>query len=142
MGIIKKESYIKPSEVMDVDWIYAERKKGKYPIPTRKSGKWLVFVEDRNVDELWKKIKGAVEEGKLGCSAKAATAEHKSPTGKSGKVICVYTYDWTDQKDVRRIREELRNLGIVNKISYKADEDTLSGKYRKAGHKKISKYYE
>jgi len=40
------------------------------------------------------------------------------------------------------VREELRNLDITNKIPYKADEDTLSGKYIVRGHTKISKYYE
>jgi hypothetical protein len=133
----------KPSEVTDVYWIYAKREKGKYPKPTPRSGKWLIFVDPENVDEVWAKIKKAVEEGKLGDSAKVATAKPNPLAGKSdAKVICVYTYDWTDEKDVKRIREELRKLGITNKISYKADEDTLSGKYRITGHRKISKYYE
>ena len=133
----------KPSEVTDVYWIYAERKKGKYPKPTSRSGKWLIFVDPKNVDEVWAKIKEAVEEGKLGDSAKVATAKQNPLAEKSNaKVICVYTYDWTDEKDVRRIREELRKLGITNKIPYKADEDTLSGKYRMKGHARMSKYYE
>jgi len=132
----------KPSEVTDVYWIYAVRKRGKYPKATSRSGKWLIFVDPENVDEVWAKIKKAVEEGKLGDSAKVLTA--KSPlVGKSkAHVICVYTYDWTDENDVKRIREELRKLGITNKISYKADEDTLKGKYRITGHRRISKYYE
>ena len=131
----------KPSQVTDAYWIYAKRRKGKYPKPTLKSGKWLVFVNERDVDEVWAKLKKATEEGKLGSSAKVATAK-PSPLGESGKkVICVYTYDWEDEKDVKRIREELRKLGITNKIPYKSDEDTLSGKYRATGHTKISKYY-
>jgi hypothetical protein len=133
----------KPSEVTDVYWIYAKREKGRYPKPTIKSGKWLVFVAPKNVDEVWAKIKKATEEGKLGNDAKVATAKPNPLAGKSrAKVICVYTYDWTDEKDVKRIREELRKLGVVNKIPYKADEDTLSGKYQVTGHTKISKYYE
>ena len=136
-------SDVKPSEVTDVYWIYAERKKGKYPKPTSRSGKWLIFVDPKNVDEVWAKIKEAVEEGKLGDSAKVATAKQNLLAGKSNaKVICVYTYDWADERDVRRIREELRKLGITNKIPYKADEDTLSGKYRMKGHARLSKYYE
>lgn len=136
-------SEAKPSEVTDVYWIYAMRKKGKYPDPTPRSGKWLIFVDLKNVDEVWAKIKKAVEEGKLGDSAKVSTAKPKPLAGKSNaKVICVYTYDWTDEKDVKRIREELRELGIRNKIPYKTDEDTLSGKYRITEHGRISKYYE
>ncbi len=133
----------KPSEVTDVYWIYAERKRGKYPKATPRSGKWLIFVDPENVDEVWAKIKKAVEEGKLGDSAKVSTAKPNPLAGKSkAHVICVYTYDWTDEKDVKRIREELRKLGITNKIPYKADEDTLKGKYRITGHRRISKYYE
>jgi hypothetical protein len=132
----------KPSEVTNIYWIYAERKKGKYPKP-RRSGKWLIFVDPKNVDEVWAKIKKATEEGKLGDDVKVATAKPNPLAGKSGaNVICVYTYDWTDEKDVKRVREELRKLGVVNKIPYKSDEDTLSGKYRVTGHTKISKYYE
>jgi len=144
----KREKFLpysdaKPSEVIDVYWIYAMRKMGKYPKSTPRSGKWLIFVDPENVNEVWAKIKDAVEEGKLGNSAKVSTAKPNPLAGKSdAKVICVYTYDWTDEKDVKRIREELRKLGITNKIPYKADEDTLSGKYRLTGHRRISKYYE
>ena len=102
-----------------------------------------IFVDPENVDEVWAKIKKAVEEGKLGDSAKVSTAKPNPLAGKSrAHVICVYTYDWTDENDVKRIREELRKLGITNKIPYKADEDTLKGKYRITGHRRISKYYE
>lgn len=135
--------YVKPSEVTEVYWIFAERKEGKYPLPTLNCGKWLVFVDVERVDETWSKIKKATEKGKLGNSTKVATAKpNQFATNPDTKVICVYTYDWTDENDVKRIREELRKVGITNKIPYKADEDTLSGKYRVRGHTKISKYYE
>lgn len=133
----------KPSEVTDAYWIYAERKKGRYPKPSQRSGKWLVFVDVKNIDEVWTRIKKATEEGRLGDSVKVATAKpNPNATNPDTKVICVYTYDWTDEKDIKRVREELRKLGITNKIPYKADEDTLSGKYRIRGNTRISKYYE
>lgn len=133
----------RPFKVTDVYWIYAKRERGRYPKSTQKSGKWLVFVDVKNIDEVWAKVKKATEEGKLGGSAKVATAKpNPNATNTDTKVICVYTYDWTDEKDVRRVREELRKLGITNKIPYKADEDTLSGKYRVRGDTSISKYYE
>jgi hypothetical protein len=46
-----------PSEVDEVYWIYAERKKGEYPKSTARSGKWLIFVEREKVDDVWFKIK-------------------------------------------------------------------------------------
>ena len=119
------------------------RKIGKYPKSKGKSGKWLVFVDVNNIDEVWQQIKNATENGKLGGSAKVATAkQNPNATNLDTKVICVYTYDWTDEQDVRRVREELRTLGILKKIPYKTDEDTIIGKYSVKGNKRISKYYE
>lgn len=108
-----------------------------------KSGKWLIFANIGEVDEVWAKIKKATEEGKLGGNAKVATAKpNPNATNQSARVICVYTYDWADEKDVKKVRQQLRKLGITRKISYKTDADTLNGKYSVRGDKGISKYYE
>ena len=132
-----------PSKVADVYWIYAKRKIGGYPKVTTRSGKWLIFVNTERPDTIWRKIKYATENGKLGYESKTATAKPNSLAGKSRqKVVCVYTYDWTDEEDVKRIREELRKLGIVWKIPYKTDQDTENHKYRLTTHQRISKYYE
>lgn len=134
-----------PSEATNGYWIFASRRKGKYPKPSPRSGKWLIFVNIKDICEVWAKIRKATEEGKLGAEAKVSTAKSKPADigyKKDEHVICVYTYDWTDEKDVERIREELRKLGITNKIPYKADEDTGKGRYAARGHKRISKYYE
>ncbi|MBU2573155.1 MAG: DUF1917 domain-containing protein [Elusimicrobia bacterium] len=133
----------KLSQITDAYWIYAERKTGQYPEATDRSGKWLIFVPLQNIDAVWERIKTATEEGRLGDSAKVATARpNPNATDSTKKVICVYTYDWQDKEDVMRIRKELRAIGIVWKIPYKSDEDTDAGKYRIAGHTRISKYYE
>ncbi len=133
----------RPSQVTDEYWVYAERTTGGYPVATPNSGKWLIFVPISQIDEVWVRIKHATEEGRLGDSAKVATARpNPNASNPALKVICVYTYDWTDRTDVSRIRQELRELGIVSKIPYKADRDTIVGRYAKRGHKRISKYYE
>lgn len=133
----------RPSQAADEYWIHAERKTGNYPESTDRSGKWLIFVPLERIDEVWDRIRTAIEEGRLGDSAKVATAKANPNAADPGKkVICVYTFDWKDKEDVMRIRSELRRLGIVWKIPYKADEDTFAGKYRVAGHTRISKYYE
>ena len=132
-----------PTEVTEVYWLYAIRQNGTYPRPTSHSGKWLIFVDHNDIDAVWVTIKEATEAGKLGGSAKVATAKpNPYATDPKTKVICVYTYNWTDEADVRRIRAELRTLEITQKIPYKADEDTLRDKYRVTGHRRISKYYE
>jgi hypothetical protein len=134
---------LKPSEVTDSYWLSAERKLGAYPNHAENGGKWLVFVPASQVDEVWDKIKRATEDGKLGSSAKVSTARPNPNTkDPNAKVICVYTYDWTDEKDAKRVREELRRLGISSKIPYKADNDTFAGKYANRGSTRISKYYE
>jgi len=128
----------RPSQVTDSPWLFAERKKGDHHPWTSKCGKWLIFLNIDQADQFWPKIKKAIEDGKLGQSAKVGTRRRR----RSVTVICVYTYDWTDQDDVMRVREQLRKIGIKNKIPYKSDEDTLKGRYHKMGHNGLSKYYE
>ncbi len=133
----------KPSQITKSYWLFAERKVGQYSEHTEHGGKWLIFVPVEKIDEVWARIKLAIEEGRLGDRAKVATARPNANAASPDKrVICVYTYRWTDEKDVRRIRQALRELGITWKIPYKADEDTYSGRYVNRGDKRISKYYE
>jgi hypothetical protein len=133
----------KPSEVSDVSWLYARRKADGYPVNSPRGGKWLVFVKLAHVDAVWEKVKAATEQGLLGGSSKAATMKpNPNATNPDTKVICVYTYDWADEEDVRRVREKLRELGIVARIPYKADADSRAGDYAHRGDKRISKYYE
>jgi hypothetical protein len=92
-----------------------------------RSGKWLLFVSNDDVDEVWNRIKAATETSRLGCEAKAATAANQDARGKH--VICVYTPDWQNQDDVRRVLRELRHMGFTGRLSYKRDSDTLAGVY-------------
>ena len=132
-----------PSKVTTGYWVYAYRQKGEYPEYSANGGKWLIFVSNYFLDKIWLKIKTATEEGRLGEMAKVATAKVNPEFQNSkAKVICVYTYDWKDEIDVRKIRDELRNTGITRKISYKADEDTDLNRYQTNTMEKLSKYYE
>jgi len=132
-----------PSKATSEYWIYAERKTGIYPQHSVHGGKWLIFVSSHSVDRIWAKIKNATERGRLGGIAKVATAKVNPDFASSKvKVICVYTYDWRDEQDAKRIREELRKIGIIRKIAYKTDEDTDRGRYVATGAKRISKYCE
>lgn len=133
----------KPSEVTDEYWLSTARQVGSYPSHTARGGKWLVFVPVAQIDEVWATIKAATEAGKLGRSAKVATARPNPNEASPGKrVICVYTYDWTDRDDVTRIRQALNELGVTWKIPYKADQDTRSGRYEHRGDTRISKHFE
>jgi hypothetical protein len=133
----------KPSQVTEGYWLSTVRKGGGYPAHTERGGKWLLFVPVAEIDEVWAKVKDATEQGLLGGLAKVATAKPNPNATKSDtKVICVYTYDSTDAEDVRRVRAALRELGIVDKIPYKTDNDTRGGNYARRGHTRISKYYD
>jgi hypothetical protein len=128
--------------VNDVYWLYADNLTGNYPKSTSRSGKWLLFVPNAELDATWKRIKEATEAGKLGGDAKVSTARpNQHAVDPARGVICVYTYDSEDEDDVMRVRGELRRLGFVNKIPYKTDDATLSGKYRNQGGRNISRYY-
>jgi len=131
-----------PSQVVEGYWTFARRKRGSYPLATERSGKWLLFVPRDQIEDVWSKVKRALEEGRLGNTAKVATARPNPNASEPGNhVICVYTYDSDDTADVMRIRDELRNLGFVNRIPYKTDEATREGRYRVRGDRRVSKYY-
>lgn len=131
----------KPSLVADRYWLYATRKKGKYPSHTKRGGKWLIFVPVQNIDAAWDKIRRATEDGQLGEISKVATGKPNPNARDPGvKVICVYTYDSEDERDVWRVRQKLRDLGFTNTLFYKTDAATYAGKYAKHGHRGVSKF--
>lgn len=100
---------------------------GNYPKHTELGGKWLIFCSKEKVDETWEQIKEAQNMGQLGNISKVATARQN---GKyKNHVICVYTYDSTDEKDVLRVRESLRKLGFEKPLHYKRDIETINGVY-------------
>lgn len=123
-------------------WLYAFREVGEYPEDTERSGKWMVFWKPDEIDEGWERIREAVRTGQLGYEAKVATKP--LPSKRDGglyHVVCVYTYDSEDVDDVRRVRAELRRLGVTRKIGYKEDEETRQGHYSGNG-RRVSKYWE
>lgn len=136
-------SKLPPSKTNSVYWLFAHRKNGTYPSSNQNCGKWLIFADIKEIDTIWDKIKIATENGFLGGTSKVATAKsNPNANGQNKKVICVYTYDYTDKDDVMKIREELRKIGIVSKIPYKTDKATSKGEYQVKGNTKISTYYE
>lgn len=122
-----------PSTYDQAPWIYIRAKNKPRLEKTDNCGKWLVFVDLESVDEVWQKIALAVYKGELGISAKVSTAMATPPDKK--RVICVYSYDYTDKDDVMRIRQKLRDLDITWKIGYKTDAATKAGNYYKKGQR-------
>ena len=80
-------------------------------------GKWLIYRNAADIDETWKKIATALFNNELGTSAKARTAMQK----QRSHVICVYTHNYLDLDDVKRVREKLKEMGFTEALCYKPD---------------------
>eukprot|EP00906_Rhabdomonas_costata_P034856 RCo049023 len=92
------------------------------------TGKWLVFASPESVNAIWAAVASAVFEGRLGPMAKVSPAMESASEGLSARareqvkvLICVYTCDYTNEGDVRRVREQLRALGVRERLKYKTD---------------------
>ena len=132
-----------PSETYDCYWLGCKTHpyyENEYPKDTINGGKWLIFRSKERIDKQWEKIRLGTILGFLGNRAKVSTAKPNPNSSSKSFVICVYTYDFNDKKDVKRIRKELKNLGIKEVIKYKTNKSTLEGKYANKGFKNISKY--
>ena len=128
-----------PSETFDCYWIEVQTLTPKIPKEiNHNGGKWLIFVSKDKVDKLWGKIRLDTIIGFLGYKSKVSTA-HATKNRKS-HVICVYTHDSNNKKDVMKIRKKLKSLGIKEENRYKTNKATLEGKYANKGFKNISKY--
>lgn len=87
-------------------------------------GKWMLFPTPNRVDGLWETVVRATLAGELGIESKVAT----KPSGATDKtrLLVVYTRDYADLADVKRVVEKLRDLGLVTvgtqkPIYYKTD---------------------
>jgi hypothetical protein len=120
----------RPSRVTDVPWLYVWRPDGFDDVDLDRTGKWMIFASRSSIDKLWYKLSNAVRAGELGPSAKVATAMPAMAEARSHAVM-IYTADWADQHDVRRVLAALRRLGITARLSYKTDAATLAGTYGK-----------
>ena len=104
-----------------------------------KVGKWLIFLEEYQVDEGWRKVRDDTCAGLLGISSKVSTAKPNPDSRDRRKVIYVYTRDWADEADVMRVRERLRERGFTERIGYKRNIETFRGEYSQKG-KKVTFY--
>lgn len=116
----------KPSKDLSCNWHYKKAPSQHDIVSTDATGKWCIFVSTTDVDEEWSKISHAIENDQLMC-AKVSTALRSM--GHDGHVICVYSRDWADRRDIMRARDVLRSLGFVKELGYKRDTDTRNRIY-------------
>jgi len=138
--MIRNGEGVIPSKTTQMYWII-EDAPGTNPHDTEdeKAGKWLIFQPLAEIDASWQKIRDATRSGTLGISAKVSTAKENPDSRDDRKVIYVFTPDWSDEEDVMRVRNELRNLGFLDRIGYKRNLETYAGQYSAKG-KKVTFY--
>lgn len=90
------------------------------------TGKWCLVFLPEEVDSAWEKITQATREGKL-LLVKCSTALGAMRFGTH--LVCVYTKNWSDNEDVQKTREVLRELGFNQPLKYKRDLETINRVY-------------
>ncbi|KAJ5289071.1 hypothetical protein N7478_002101 [Penicillium angulare] len=89
------------------------------------AGKWMLFPSVQMVDSTWKTIVKALDKGDVCADAKVATNDGSDQS----RLICVYTEDFGDKDDVKRVLQMLAREQLFNPrerpIYYKADAYTL-----------------
>lgn len=114
----------------DEGWLYARSPASRPQWDPFRTGKWLVFCSHPYFEEVWGKLKTATEAGELGCATKIRNPENPIAKLERALVACVYTDDFQDTDDVRRVLMKLRDLGFERApLQYKRDADTLRGNY-------------
>ena len=117
-------------------WVHVKSTNEDYPETIQgKGGKWLIFIPEDKIDVVWQNIRKHILKNKLVKYAKCSTITKNkhSQNNKTDCVICIYTYDYTAEVDVRVIRYKLKKLGFRDKLFYKTDTSTCEGKYANNG---------
>lgn len=102
---------------LEIDLLNAATKRGLT------SGKWLIFPTPDNLPLVWRRVAEATAAGELGPCSKVGTWEPDHATKPT--VICVYTKDFSNMTDVKRVLSTLDKLNVLKQpIVYKCDAYT------------------
>ena len=78
------------------------------------TGKWLLFVGTADVDYTWGRVARGTAENDLGVAAKVAVNAGEGGDER-GRLICVYTKDFRDKVDIKRVLQKLKELGLLRR---------------------------
>lgn len=71
----------------------------------------MLFIEPAFVNEVWATVARATVKNELGIAAKVGPrAERGSP---KERLICIYTYDFSDRDDIARVLSRMKQLDLV-----------------------------
>jgi hypothetical protein len=93
------------------------------------SAQWLIFCDPGEVNSVWNVVARATANGELGIAAKVAPRPEDGSFAKD-RVVCVYTEDFQNKRDVGRVVQKLRELRLVE-----ARGKTLYYKPGELGHR-------
>lgn len=91
------------------------------------TGKWMLFPAPDRVNSAWSLVATATANDELGIAAKVATDDG---TPDKSRLICIYTEDFQNKADVKRVLAKLYAMGLCGRkgaigggqgIFYKAD---------------------
>jgi len=85
----------------------------------------MIFCQPNEVNDVWAVVARATANNELGIAAKVSPDDGD----RKDRVICIYTKDFTDMKDVSRVMHKLKYLGVVDSrgkpIYYKCGKHKL-----------------
>lgn len=84
----------------------------------------MIFCEPQDVNAVWSIVAKSTANNELGRAAKVAP---DAGDGRDVRLICVYTENFADLKDVTRVAAKLKELGVIGNrgIYYKCSESSL-----------------
>lgn len=96
----------------------------------------MVFCQANEVNAIWAVIARATANNELGIAAKVSPDDGDD---RKARVICIYTKDFTDLKDVSRVVHKLKDLGVIDSrgkpIWYKCGKLVLPRSLHQTTHK-------
>lgn len=72
----------------------------------------MIFCDPKDVDETWATVARATAHNELGIAAKVAPRPEEG-FPKRERLICIYTRDFRDRRDVGRVIQKMRELRLV-----------------------------
>lgn len=106
------------------------------------SGKWMIFVYDKDLKNTWNTVKDIVKTNNL-YQAKVATLDQLNPNSISNTVspIFVYTTDYRDKENVKYVADLIHpHININKPIYYKTNKATSNNIYSTNSKTKVSIY--
>jgi hypothetical protein len=71
----------------------------------------MLFVPSEDINDVWELVARATSKNELGVAAKVQPKAEGD--GRKERLVCIYSVDFKDKKDVERVLDKLRQLRLV-----------------------------